>query len=48
MEVSEDEFVSAVDASMGLMKAVMSHGEILKAMTQLVNIQMQYHKVYFI
>lgn len=45
MEASEDEFVSAVDASMGLMKAVLSNAQLLKAISSLVVIQQQYHKV---
>jgi Bin/amphiphysin/Rvs domain for vesicular trafficking len=45
MEASEDEFVSAVDSSMGLMKIVMSNTMALKALTQLASVQLQYHKV---
>ena len=48
MENAEDEFVAAVDEAMGKMKIVIESPELLKAMADLVAIQLQYFKVIFI
>ena len=47
MERSEDEFVGAVDEAMGKMKEVVGHSEALKCLSDLVAIQLQYHKSVF-
>ncbi|KAJ3215272.1 hypothetical protein HK099_006441 [Clydaea vesicula] len=44
MELAEDEFVQAVDVSMGLMKAVVESNEPLKNLADLVSAQLKYHK----
>lgn len=44
MVKAEDEFVSAVDESMGKMKAVVENTDGLRALSDLVAIQCQYHK----
>jgi len=44
MEQSEDEFVAAVDEAMGKMKIVTENSEMLRCLSDLVAIQMQYHK----
>ncbi|KAI8910864.1 hypothetical protein EDD86DRAFT_189415 [Gorgonomyces haynaldii] len=43
-EKSEDEFVGAVDEAMGKMKLVVVNGEPLRCLSDLVAIQLQYHK----
>jgi hypothetical protein len=45
MERAEDAFVNAVDEAMGKMKAVVTNGQILRCLSDLVAIQLQYHKV---
>lgn len=45
MEKSEDEFVAAVDDAMGKMKAVIESNDALRCLSDLVAIQLQYHKV---
>jgi hypothetical protein len=42
---AEDEFVAAVDSSMNKMKLVVDNGEALRCLSDLVAIQLQYHKV---
>jgi len=44
MVESEDEFVAAVDEAMGKMKLVTENGEMLRCLSDLVAIQLQYHK----
>nr|KAJ3423039.1 hypothetical protein HK105_003865 [Polyrhizophydium stewartii] len=45
MEKSEDEFVVAVDDAMGKMKLVVENNEMLRAIADLVAVQLQYHKL---
>ncbi|KAH6559933.1 hypothetical protein BASA50_009023 [Batrachochytrium salamandrivorans] len=44
MEKAEDEFVIAVDDSMGRMKLVIENSDLLRAVADLIAIQLQYHK----
>ncbi|EGF80502.1 hypothetical protein BATDEDRAFT_35140 [Batrachochytrium dendrobatidis JAM81] len=44
MEKAEDEFVIAVDDSMGKMKLVVENSDLLRSLADLVAIQLQYHK----
>jgi hypothetical protein len=45
MEVAEDEFVAAVDESMGKMKLVVESPHLIKHLADLVATQLQYFKV---
>jgi hypothetical protein len=45
MVESEDEFVAAVDEAINKMKTVVENGETLRCLSDLVAIQLQYHKV---
>lgn len=45
MVKSEDEFVGAVDEAMSKMKAVVDNGDALRCLSDLVAIQLSYHKV---
>ena len=45
MEAAEDEFVAAVDDAMGKMKLVVESPEPLKALADLVAVQLAYYKV---
>jgi polyphosphate kinase len=48
MVESEDEFVAAVDDAINKMKTVVENGEVLRCLSDLVAIQLQYHKVHWI
>ncbi|KAJ3303145.1 hypothetical protein HDV03_004133 [Kappamyces sp. JEL0829] len=47
MVQAEDEFVAAVDESMGKMKLVVENGDAIRCLSDLVAIQLQYHKAAF-
>ncbi|KAI8922957.1 hypothetical protein BC831DRAFT_514679 [Entophlyctis helioformis] len=47
MEKSEDEFVLAVDDAMGKMKLVVETSQPLRALADLVAVQLQYHKAVY-
>lgn len=48
MIAAEDDFVAAVDDAMGKMKLVIENGEGIRCLSDLVAIQLQYHKVFIL